>query len=544
VTERPAAPPVTPAPPLPPEPDELRTPWRRLDARMLLIHPVQEAIRFLPALLGIFILGRSQRAGESQWWELASLALVIGIGVLRYLTTRFRIENGQIELRKGLVNKMVIATPQDRVRTVDLTAPPFHRILGLAKVEVGTAGHSHERLVLDALPLAEARTLREELIHRRIVVVAAEAASDVLPEVDGGPRVDGAVPGGIPAAAAPVAAPVAAQESVLLRLDPAWVRYAPLTMSGLVSGLALFGFSNQFLRAVFEAAYVRDAVGQLGAHAWWTELLVGVVGVTVVVSVLAVIGYVLQYWRFRLTRHPGGTLHVTRGLLTTRETSIEEKRLRGVEVGEPLGLRLVGGGRLRAITTGLSRREDDRGSAWLVPPAPRAVVAAVAGAVMSDHEGLTIGLTQHGSAALRRRWTRALWPSLLLAGAGWLTVWRFDWPWLVGVAATVPLLLAPFLARDRYAGLGHALSPTHLVVRSGSFSRRRDVLQRSGVIGWTIRSSWFQRRAGLTTLVATTAAGKQSYTAYDIPRDEALSMAHEVDPTLLAQFLVPTPTPS
>jgi putative membrane protein len=117
-----------------------------------------------------------------------------------------------------------------------------------------------------------------------------------------------------------------------------------------------------------------------------------------------------------------------------------------------------------------------------------------------------------------------------------LTLWR-QWPIGIAVAAFTPLLAMPFLARDRYAGLGHHLTPRHLVVRSGSFLRRRDVVQRTGVIGWNVRSSWFQRRVGLAHLTATTAAGKQGYTAYDIPVRDAVALAHEVDPVLIRQFL-------
>ena len=506
---------------------DLETDWRRLDPRMLLIHPVQEAIRFLPALLGVFILGRNRSGDEGRWWELASVAVVIGVGVMRYVTTRFRIRHGQIELRKGLFNRQIIATPEDRVRTVDVTAPPFHRLLGLAKVEIGTAGHTRERLVLDALPLAEARTMREELIHLRSASADGQGVHSALPPPTG-PRHTELLP----------PAPDPRAETTLLTLNPAWVRYAPLTMSGLVSALAIFGFSTQFLRAAIEGSYVQDAVRALGGHAWWASLVVGLVTVAVVVSLLSVIGYVLQNWHFRLSRHQGGTLHVSRGLLTTRETSIEEKRLRGVEVGEPLGLRLAGGGRLKAITTGLSRREDDRGSAWLVPPAPRAVVAGVARAVLDDDDALTARLVPHGPAARRRRYLRTLLPSAALAVAAAALIWWLGWAWWLLVLPALVLLGAPFVAHDRYAGLGHHLSPAHLVVRSGSFARRRDVLQRTGIIGWTVRSTWFQRRVGLATLVATTAAGKQSYTAYDLPVAEAVAVAHEVDPALLEQFLV------
>jgi putative membrane protein len=102
-------------------------------------------------------------------------------------------------------------------------------------------------------------------------------------------------------------------------------------------------------------------------------------------------------------------------------------------------------------------------------------------------------------------------------------------------------LLAPvgglFLARDRYAGLGHALTRDYLVVRSGSFRGRRDALQRGGIIGWNIDQTWFQRRAGLATLTATTAAGKQAYQAIDIPEGVAIAVADEAVPGLLAEFV-------
>ena len=64
------------------------------------------------------------------------------------------------------------------------------------------------------------------------------------------------------------------------------------------------------------------------------------------VVVASTVGYALAFWDFRLTRHRGGTLHVTRGLITTRSVTIEERRLHGAEISEPLLLRC--GARARA----------------------------------------------------------------------------------------------------------------------------------------------------------------------------------------------------
>ena len=515
---------------------DLETDWRRLDPRMLLVHVVQETVRLLPVLLGILILGRSNDRGPA-WFEWVFIPLVIGVALMRYLTTRYRIVHGQIELRKGLLNKQLLATPADRVRTVDVTSSPIHRVLGLGKVELGTAGTGHgERLVLDALTLSEARQLREELIHLR-QATAPTAATSRIPVGSSAPPPTGEPYAVDAPVVAPPAMPVPVTETQLLRLDPRWVRYAPLTMTGVVSALAIFGFANQFLTRILERGFVSEALDRFGDYAWWVDSIVGVGGLLLVVTVLSVIGYLLQFWGFRLTRHSGGTLHVTRGLLTSRESSIEEKRIRGLEVGEPLGLRIGRGGRLHVITTGVSHREERRGTAWLVPPAPRRVVEQVAAEVVGDTEALDAPLTPHGPAARRRRYIRALVPMLvLLLIVLLLTVW-LRWPIGVAVAAFTPVLAMPLLARDRYAGLGHHLTAEHLVVRSGSFTRRRDVLQRTGIIGWNVRSSWFQRRVGVAHLTATTAAGKQGYTAYDIPVAEGVGLAHEIDPALIHQFL-------
>ena len=94
------------------------------------------------------------------------------------------------------------------------------------------------------------------------------------------------------------------------------------------------------------------------------------------------------------------------------------------------------------------------------------------------------------------------------------------------------------LAADRYRSLGHALVDGRLVTRQGSLVRRRSMLTTDGIVGWTLHRSFFQRRAGLATLVATTAAGRQRYAVLDVPLEEAVRVADRALPGLLTPFLV------
>ncbi len=493
---------------------------------MLLVHPVIELVRFLPILVGIFILGSGDRINR---FQVIGLAIPVALGVMRFLTTTFRITASQVELRRGLIGQKVVTARLDRVRAVELTSSPIHRILGLAKVEIGTAGggkQDEDKFALDALPVKEAREMRTALLHRvetaEQLDEAAAAAAAADPGTPGRQRGDG--------------------EQVLVRLDPRWVRYAPLTSAGNVIAAGFLAVVIQF----GEWAGLDLAEG--GAVEQWLlragvlmSVLLAMVSFLVIGAVLAVLGYLVSNWRFNLARETGGrSFRSARGLLTHTETSLETARLRGVELGQPLGLRLAGAARLNAIVTGLPSGE--RSSTLLVPPAPREVVVEVGETVIDLGAGelspLRMRLQPHGPAARRRRLTRALaGVVLLLAALAVAAAATSTVPWTTLLGAALLLPLAAWLGHDRYRQLGHALSGGHLVAASGTFRGRRQVLHCSGIIGWNIEQSFFQRRAGLVTLIATTAAGKQRYAVVDVPEATAVALADATVPGLLTPFL-------
>ena len=520
--------------------------WRRLSTRMLLVHPIRELARYIPALVGLVVAGRSLGDGEMWWLGPLGVVMVVALSVLRWATTRYRITPEQVQLRTGLLQRKTVATPADRVRTVDVTASPLHRLLGLAKVDIGTGSQrsgsgSGSGLTLDSLPAAEAAALRAELLHRIVPpsVYGPVGSSASEPQ---------AVPFEAESAAGIHAGDVQAAEDrdiELVRLDPRWVRFAPFTMSGVLAAAAILGLGWNLLDQMnvtpSDVGPVRGFVDHMEQTAIWLGILQVMVALAALVTALSIGGYLLSYWGFRLTRHAQGSLHVTRGLLTTRATSIEERRLRGVELGEPLLLRAVHAARLSGITTGLeSRGRADGGSSLLLPPAPLAAAKAVAAQILRDPAPVEISLTPHGPAARRRRFARALLPAFILVLAAGALVWSGAPLWL-GLAATLTIPVAALLAADRYRSLGHALSGGALVTQQGSLGRRRDVLAREGIIGWNLRQTFFQRRAGLATLTATTAAGRQRYAVTDLPLSMAVSLGNRVLPRLLGDFLEPVP---
>jgi putative membrane protein len=502
--------------------------WRRLSPRMLLVHPVQELLRMAPVLLGVVLAG--SRNGRGEIWGLSGVVIAVLLGLLRWFTTSYRVDAEQVQVRSGVLRRSVLSARLDRVRAVDVSANPLQRVLGLAQLTIGTGhtGRKEDRgLRLNALEAPAAARLRDELLHRRPPVTAdpaAEVAADDATSAD-----------------APAAEPrVPAGETTLAAVRPGWARYGPFTLSGLGAVGVITGVFWQFVgqgRLAEGEGPVRSVLDHLASVPTWVAVAQVLLVAGVLLTLASTVGYALAFGNFRLTRHPGGTLHVSRGLLAHRATTIEQRRLRGVQISEPLLLRAVGGARALAVATGLrAGRGAERGGSLLLPPAPRAEAHRVAELVLEDPRPVRAELTAHGPAARRRRFTRAIVPVLLLV-LGLLAGQAVGVPQRAGTLAMLALPVAALLAADRYRSLGHALVDGWLVTRQGSLVRRRTALACDGAVGWVIRQSWFQRRAGLVTLTAATAAGEQAYHVPDVTEQVATELVDRAAPGLLTPFL-------
>ncbi|MCG5432239.1 PH domain-containing protein [Mycobacterium sp. MYCO198283] len=466
--------------------------WRRLSPRMLLVHPVHEVLRQVPVLIGSVVLGS---ATGSTGWPLAALALTVGVGLGRWFTTAYRIDDDTVTLRSGLVQRRVVAVPRNRIRSVTTDARPLHRLLGLAVLSVSTGQEAagDARFELDAVEAAATPRLRALLL-----------ADDV------------------PEAAAPVG-------EVLAQWTPGWLRYSPLSLSGLATVGAAVGLA---LQAGLGPALRDSAIADTGAAAAQrfgpaAVATAAAVALLLVSTALAVLTSLLRYGNLLLRRDPGDRLYLRHGLLRVREHSFDMRRLRGGTLREPLVVRAVGGARLDAVMTGVGGEGE---SSLLLPPCPAGTARGVLGALIDSDEAASGPLQSHGPAAARRRVTRALALPVaagvaLGVASGWLAV--PGWAW---AAVAVAVVAAALLAVDRIRALGHRVDTGWLVTRAGSVERRRDCLATAGVIGWTVRQTWWQRRAGVATLAAATAAGRKRYTVLDVPAEQAWAVAAAASP--------------
>lgn len=499
--------------------------WRRLDRRSIWVAPLRPLAGLLFTGLLVITLRGWDRFGVVE--PLIGGGLTLGgflLSAWYWATTRYRITPTHVEVNSGILVRKHRAVARDRLRTVDFTADITHRVAGLAVVVIGTGrqgGDADDEVKLDSVSRGAAERLREMLLVR----------GDAQP-------------------VEPATAAVEQVESpVLATFQASWLRLAPLSLMGLVAAGLILAGATQLARTVggnevFTSGPVREVWGWVTQTPVLTIVLVGLGVLVVLNTVLSTVLYVLVYGGYTLRRADDGTLRISYGLLTHRSVTIEERRIRGVRMDEPLILRLGRGARLKVVAAGLGAKdgkgEEKQDSDMLLPTAPRTVADSVtAGVLHTPTAPAAHGVRAHPIAALRVLLVRgigtALVPAAVLAVLAALDILP-AWIWQLALLLVVPAVLLAWL---EYRNLGHRLVDAFLVARGGSTVRHTVTVRTDGIIAWRFHRTVLQGRSGLLSATAAVAAGKGAQTIQYASQQDALQVARDAVPGLLEPFLEP-----
>lgn len=446
--------------------------WLRLDPRSIATFPFAQGAPLLFALVITAVAGgHVAKVAVRLAVEIGFLVLA---GLVRWWRFRYRVVQGRLETRSGLIALQSKSINVDRIRGVEIEARLVHRLIGVCALHVehpGAAGGSRGRNRsgrdrIDAISRAEGARLRGVLLHERAAV---------------------ALPTDSPAVPMPVGMP--APERVLFRLPTRWLGYAPFSVRMLVVGPVVLGGSIGYLNdARVDPGLVATS---LARGAGWTLALVAAV---VFVVLLALGGAAFAYWGWTVTAR-GDDLVITRGLLTRRTTAIERRRLRGVVLHEPLLGRPAHAASLAVELSGVTGASQ----AGLVPLGPAAALARFSSEFVPP---CTVALRPHPAGALRRRRRRAALPGLFfIAAAAPFLLTGHD---AVGIglilASAAASVVGPLWAGASYRSLGHALDERVVTARHGVLERRTQTVDRRYPIGLRVRQSVFARRAGVASV--------------------------------------------
>jgi putative membrane protein len=441
---------------------------------------------------------------RQQWWLLALGTLILlAWTTVEWLRRTYALEGGALRLEEGVLARKLRAVPFDRIQQVDLVRKPLHRLLGVATLRVETAGGgSAAEVDLDVVTLAEARALRTSLLRAKAGLAAA-------------PGQDPAAGGGA------VEAPPAPPERVLLRLRIGEVMLAGITGTRAAAVLVVLGplsqaadwfpnLSDWLLRRFDPQAVAPTTPPAI--------LGVAVLAVAVWLGLAAASSIVTDHG-FTLAR-VGDDLVVRRGLLERREAVLPLARLQVVRLEESLLRRALGLASIRIQSAGRTGGGDQTASRLAVPVLQRVQVNRVLDELLPGAAPVPV-LRAPPPAARRRAVVRSVRTTCLVAVAVGVSLWTLASVEVLALSPAVALLLVPAVALAvlgglaAYRSLGHATRGGFLFARVGVAIRVTTVVPVAKAQSGSVRSSPFQRRAGLATLHVDIAGGGTTPRVFD-----------------------------
>lgn len=317
----------------------------------------------IPVALVLF--GAAQ--GNQVWTILAIVMFFPAVlfSAFQYFTLRYRVADGEMTIRKGLIFRQLRTIPVNRIQNIDLVQNPLHRMLGVAEVRVETASGTETEARLRVLSMAQIAALRQEIFSEQQLMDEPPALAPAVESPDEQIAASRAtVPSSRPAV----------PEVALLRIPTGWLVRAGLASNrgmlliGVVMGLA-WQFEQEWM---FDFRQLLQFLPRLDGSLLGVVLAsLAVIGVLLLLRLFGIAWYVLRFHNYSLTRH-GEDLRISCGLFTRVSATIPRKRIQFISVHRPLVMRWMGLAAVRIETAGGGGGQTEDASAmvsrrWFVP---------------------------------------------------------------------------------------------------------------------------------------------------------------------------------
>ncbi|MBW7477121.1 PH domain-containing protein [Paenibacillus oenotherae] len=481
------------------------------------LHPISlvffiaKAIKDLLYPLLVFLISTIVRKEVNLLWigggSVLFLLLLISISYLTWYRFTYYLENNALHVEQGVFVRKKTWITRDRVQSVDTTAGVVHRVLGLVKVSVETAGGKKPEVALNAITGGEAEKIRTALL------LGSTPASNSAAAEPSSAAVNGHDLSGEDGIAAPVAEERAA---VPIETIPAGAPEPHDTRVLSAKDLLLFSATSGrvgVIIALFGAAYSQlddvldrfiDFKGIISSWFSTHALNIGLIALfafagLLVAWLLAILITFVKEYGFTLTRN-GDKLVITRGLLEKKQITVPLQSIQAIHLTQNLLRRPFGWFSVHVVATGYDEKNGT--SALMFPLLRKTELASFLQRFAPQYE-----MPDQWQRLEKRSLASFLTVPLLLSIAviipaiiwipgsyGWLAVLL---PGLVGVSAWLNYKQTAWHAWDG-----------RLFIQYGGFTKHQALIHRRRVQWNRMSETPFQLRKNLATISVALASGR------------------------------------
>ncbi|MBD2847952.1 PH domain-containing protein [Paenibacillus sp. IB182496] len=450
---------------------------------------IGKAIKDLLYPLLVFVVSTLLRGEVSLKWIIGGggglAALLLVVAWLQWYRFVYVPTTGGLRVEQGVFVRKKLWLTMDRVQSVDDSAGVLHRLFGLVKLQVETAGGKKPEIELSGITLAAAAEIRDAL-----GLTASSNEADSAPAADEQPELDAA------ARSDTDASPDRAAASLRLSLPQLLLYSATSGRIGVV--LALLGAAYSQLDDWLEQTFdVWDTILLLGSAAGWTWL-----GLMLLAAawLLAAAGTIIRDYGFTIELRDE-RLTIRRGLLERKQVTVPLQRIQAVHLVDNLLRRPLGLVTVQVVTAGYSGKEGQ--AAMLFPLVKESELARFLQQFAPAYR-----LPQQWNPLPRRalRSYVAVPTAAASLAAAAIIIWApAPYSWL---SAILPLLtLLEGWMRYRLGAWTVVDDAQQLALRYGSLSRHRVLVPRRRVQWHRLSQTPLQEGRSLATVHVAVASG-------------------------------------
>lgn len=473
------------------------------DDRALLTRPVRQspialvfiAVRFVRRLgvsalvAAVFVVFNAGTAFVGLALAILAAAVLLLVSALGWWRFTFVVEGEELVVTRGIVTVQRLVIPLDRIQSVAIDQRLTHRLVGLVRATVDTAGSTSTEFEIDA-------------VDRRIAEALRRLAADTHRPTESAPQVADGVGDRI----------VARRSwSELVRVG---LTTAP--WGGLAVLAPLLAFGDEIGQLGGLGAWIDARMDDLGqasdgsAPTFAAALIALAAAVTVFGAALGIVREVMTNWELTITRTPSG-LRRTAGLLSTTSRSSTLRRVQIVSTTDNAIQRRLGFTQLRLQVHG----DND----LVLPGALPAEVADLRSLVLGVTEPTDLDRGISGAYVFL-----AVRNTVVIVAAAAIVAWFAVGWWALLTVAAVPVRWLG--ARERWRRHRWGVAGGRVAVAAGWFGHRSAEAEFVKAQAVTVSQSFFERRRRLATVDLRTADG--AITVPLIPLDVARALRDRV----------------
>lgn len=424
-------------------------------------------------------------------------------GVLDWWRFLFKVEEGQMHIKRGILVRKNLYLTKDRIQVIDISSGVVQRAFGLVQVDIQTAGSTSRAAKIDAIPLETAKEIKRLLSNNGKEAEAAE----------------GDEPG--------------AKKRERYGLPNKDLLIAASTSGRFGIALSILGtLFSQVEPVIRESNLFEYLFGLLPAQ---TDTFMVAVVIFIFIAVAWLISFfstLLMYGDFSLEIDENELL-ISRGIFEKKRTTVPYKRIQALYITEGIIRQPLGFCSVHIHSAGYGD-EQGSGSIVLFPLIKRKKVEAMLEKVVPHYDVSLRGI-RPPIRALRRYIFRSAALLTLITGALYWTLPLSNWIWLIP-------LLSVWWGWLKYKDAAIGWDSENVIISNRTLAKKIAIVKRDRIQDVSVSASWIQRLRKLSSAEVNVASGDHggSFSVDDIEEIDGESYLNALNSKLLVEKTMPS----